>query len=125
MNSKKRAVELAQKIVSKKGADVQVFEMKKVASFTDFFVLATGTSTRHVKTLRDAAVKPARVQGAHALGVEGDPPGRWILVDLGDVVVHLFEAEARNMYSLEKLWGEAIPLELPPDPAARLAQASL
>ena len=125
MNSKKRAVELAQKIVSKKGADVQVFEMKEVASFTDFFVLATGTSTRHVKTLRDEAVKTARVQGEHALGVEGDPPGRWILVDLGDVVVHLFEAEARNMYSLENLWGEAFPLELPPDPAARLAQACL
>ena len=123
MNSREKAVALAQRIASKKGADVQVFEMGPISSFTDFFVLATGTSTRHVKTLRDETVKTARVQGERPIGVEGDPPGRWILVDLGDVVVHLFEEEARNMYSLERLWGEALPVEVPPEMAPSLAEA--
>lgn len=97
--------------------------MKEISSFTDFLILATGTSSRHVKTLADGAVETARVQGERPLGVEGDPPGRWILVDLGDVVIHLFEEETRDHYSLEKLWGEALPVELPPEPLAAVALA--
>jgi len=123
LNSKERAVALAQNIVSKQGADVRVLEMSEVSSFTDFLILATGTSSRHVKALADGALETARFQGERPLGVEGDPPGRWILVDLGDVIIHLFEEETREQYSLEKLWGEAVAVELPPEPLGAVAQA--
>jgi ribosome-associated protein len=66
-----------------------------------------------VRTLADAAVQTAHQHGERKLGMEGDPPGRWILVDLGDVVVHLFEAQAREFYSLERLWDEGPRVELP------------
>ena len=66
-----------------------------------------------MRTLADAAVQSAREHGERKLGMEGDPPGRWILVDLGDVVVHLFEAKTREFYSLERLWAEAARVELP------------
>ena len=113
MTSKEKALALATEVAGKKGMDIQIFDMRKVSSFTDFFVIATGTSNRHVRTLADATVRNARQHGERKLGLEGDPPGRWILVDLGDVVVHLFEAQAREFYSLERLWDEAARVELP------------
>ena len=115
MTSKDKALALAQQIAAKKGMDVQVFDLKRLSAFTDFFVIATGTSNRHVKTLTEEAVKTGRSTGDRPLGVEGDPPGRWVLVDMGDVVVHLFDQEARDYYSLERLWGEAERLPLPAD----------
>ncbi len=96
MTSKDKAVALATELAQKKGTDIQVFDLRGVSSFTDFFVIATGTSNRHVKTLANVALKTARELGERRLGVEGNPPGRWILVDLDDVVVHLFEREARE-----------------------------
>lgn len=114
MTSRDKAVALATELAQKKGTDIQVFDLRGVSSFTDFFVIATGTSNRHVKTLANVALKTARELGERRLGVEGNPPGRWILVDLGDVVVHLFEREAREFYALERLWSEAELVELPP-----------
>ena len=113
MTSKEKALALASAIAAKNGIDIQIFDLREVSSFTDFFVIATGTSNRHVRTLADAAVQTAHQHGERKLGMEGDPPGRWILVDLGDVVVHLFEAQAREFYSLERLWDEAARVELP------------
>ncbi len=113
MTSKEKAVALAGEIADKKGRDIQVFDLRGISSFTDFFVIATGTSNRHVKTLANATLRSAREQGERKLGLEGDPPGRWILVDLDDVIVHLFEQEARDFYSLERLWGEAELVEVP------------
>ena len=114
MTSKEKAVTLAAEIADKKGTDIQVFDLRGVCSFTDFFVIATGTSNRHVKTLANATLKSAREHGERRLGIEGSPRGRWILVDLADVVVHLFEREAREFYALERLWSEAELVELPP-----------
>ncbi len=113
MTSREKALALATEVAGKQGMDIQILDLREVSSFTDFFVIATGTSNRHVRTLADATVQSARQHGERKLGMEGDPPGRWILVDLGDVVVHLFEAKAREFYSLERLWDEAARVELP------------
>lgn len=113
MTSKDKALALANAIVEKKAFDIRIFDLRPVSSFTDFFVIATGTSRRHVQALADAAVELARGIGERPLGVEGERPGRWILVDLGDVVMHLFDAEARDFYALERLWDEAETVDWP------------
>jgi len=104
-----RAQQVAQALADGGGTDVYVLDLIKEAAFTDFFVIATGTSDRHLRTLADMTVETARQMGDRPLGVEGAKTGRWVLVDLGDVVVHLFRQEAREFYSLERLWGDDQP----------------
>ncbi len=124
MNPRDKALAIATALASRKGIDVLVLDLHEISSFTDFFVIATGTSNRHVKSLAEATMECMRGCGERALGIEGDPPGRWILVDLGDVVVHLFEPSARDFYSLERLWGEAERLSVPDVMDAELAEAA-
>jgi ribosome-associated protein len=123
LKAKEKALAIATQLAAKKGLDIEIFDLSEISSFTDFFVICTGTSNRHVKTLADETLETARQHGERSLGVEGDPPGRWILVDLGDVVVHLFESEAREFYALERLWGEADPVPVPEADAERIAEA--
>ena len=101
------ALALATAINDKKGEEVRVLDLHGVCSFADYFVLATGGSDRHVRALADAAVEAATRGGAKTLGVEGKSVGRWVLVDLGDIVVHVFSEEARDYFGLERLWGDA------------------
>jgi ribosome-associated protein len=103
------AQQIAQALADKGGVDVCVLDLGDETAFTDFFVIATGTSDRHLGTLADTAVEIAHLAGDRPLGVEGGKTGRWVLVDLGDVVVHLFREEAREFYGLERLWGEEEP----------------
>lgn len=113
MNSRDKALALAEAVVGKSGTDLHVLDLSELCSFTDFFVIATGTSARHVRTLSDATVEACAKLGSQVLGLEGEQSARWILVDLGDVIVHLFQREAREFFGLERLWGEAEELELP------------
>ena len=101
------ALALATAINDKKGEEVRVLDLHGVCSFADYFVLATGGSDRHVRALADAAVDAATRGGKKALGIEGKAVGRWVLVDLGDVVVHVFSEDAREYFGLERLWGDA------------------
>ena len=98
---------LATAIDDKKGAEVRVLDLRGVCGFADFFVLATGTSARHVRALADAAIAAALRGGAKPRGIEGKPVGRWVLIDLGDVVVHVFQERERDFFGLERLWGDA------------------
>ncbi len=120
MRSKEKALALAEATNEKKGFRVRILDLRGTASFTDFFVIATGASDRHVRSLADAVLETARRSGEQPLGVEGEKTARWLLIDLGDVLVHLFQREAREFYGLERLWGDAAALELP-----RAAGASL
>ena len=84
--------------------DVAVLDVAGLSSFTDVMVIASGTSDRHVKSLADHVVEQAKEAGERPLGVEGDQGGEWVLVDLGDVVVHVMRPDIRDFYNLEKLW---------------------
>ncbi len=87
-----------------KGVDVKTLDVRGRTAITDFMVIATGTSDRHVKALADNVLKDARDAGIKPLGVEGEQSGEWILLDLNDVVVHVMLREVRDFYNLEKLW---------------------
>lgn len=88
-----------------KAQDVTVIDVKGKSPLTDMLILATGTSTRHVKSLADAVEVTAKEAGHQPLGSEGENGSEWVLLDLNDIILHVFTAEMRDFYNLEKLWG--------------------
>ncbi len=87
-----------------KAWDIKVIDVRDRSSITDFMVIASGTSNRHVKALSERVEEAARAHGVRPLGVEGADGAEWILVDLGDLIVHLMLPQTRAFYNLEKLW---------------------
>jgi ribosome-associated protein len=87
-----------------KGVDLMVIDVRDMTSITDRMVIASGTSTRHVKSIADTVALKAKQGGFQALGVEGAQAAEWVLIDLGDVVVHVMTPAIREFYALEKLW---------------------
>jgi len=87
-----------------KGVDIVAFDVRDMTTVTDVMIIASGTSDRHVKSLADAVVMACKKAGVPPLGVEGEQEGEWVLVDLGDVVVHVMQPRIREFYALEKLW---------------------
>lgn len=87
-----------------KAKDVVCLDVKPLTSLADFMVVASGTSSRHVKAMADRVEDEARKIGVKALGVEGAQAAEWVLVDLNDVIVHVMMPDARRFYDLEKLW---------------------
>ncbi len=81
--------------------------VSEVTSIADLFIICTGRSERQVQSIADGVVEKAKENGRQPVGVEGYASGRWILIDLGDVVVHAFVPEERELYRLERLWGDA------------------
>jgi ribosome-associated protein len=101
-------LELAHTIVesleSKKGEDILLLDIKDIAAFTDYFVLCTGTSDRMLDALADSALETVRKQHHKHGRKQGEPREGWVVVDYGDVVVHLFSPDQRRFYKLEELW---------------------
>jgi ribosome-associated protein len=88
-----------------KGYDIQVYNTARLPSMFERVVIATGDSSRQVKALADRVQERIREQGARVYGVEGEKSGDWVLVDLGDVVVHIMHPTVRDFYNLEEIWG--------------------
>ena len=93
-----------------KGQDIKALDVASLTSITDYMILVSGTSNRHVKSLVDKVAIAAKEAGEPPMGIEGTETNEWVLVDLGDVVVHVMQKEAREFYDLERLWS-AIPAE--------------
>ncbi|MGD8566559.1 MAG: ribosome silencing factor [Gammaproteobacteria bacterium] len=88
----------------RKAQDIHVVDVRGKTSVTDIMVVASGTSARQVKAQAERVIEHAKHNGVQPLGVEGEKEGEWVLVDLGDVVVHVMQPEVRDFYHLEKLW---------------------
>jgi ribosome-associated protein len=97
----------AEAALDRKAERVVALDVASLTSFTDAFVIATGTSDRHVKAVADAVIERAHELGSKPLGVEGYDGGEWVLIDLDDVIVHVFQGEKREHYDLERLWADA------------------
>lgn len=106
--------------------DPVALDVSKVTSFADTVVLLTGRSDRQVRAVADGIIAALREAGDAPLGVEGLDEGHWVLIDGNDVVVHVFDPETRDLYDLERLWSDAVPLDLVAlgVPADALAQAT-
>ena len=88
-----------------RGRDIVILDMRELTSIFDYFVLATGSSRRQMHAISEEIDRVLQeTMGDHRLGIEGYVEGRWILLDYGDVVIHLFDEEAREYYALEQLW---------------------
>ena len=96
----------------KKGQFITTIDVRNKTSFTDYMVIATGTSDRHLKSLCDYVAEKAKENGVMPVGIEGDLGSDWVLLDLGDVIVHVMTAQAREFYQLEKLWSVAHAKEM-------------
>jgi ribosome-associated protein len=106
----------------KKALDLTVLDLREIASFTDFFVIATGTNKRQVQAISDEVVEQLKRSGTRAARVEGYQTAEWILVDYGDFVVHVFDDKARRFYDLERLWRESKRVDVSPEQLGFLRQ---
>lgn len=91
----------------RKAGDLRVLELSKITSLADYFLICSGVSERQVQAIADGVVQQLRTDQIRPLHIEGYKPGRWILLDYGDFVVHIFDEETRTFYGLEKLWADA------------------
>lgn len=94
-----------------KAKQVTTLDVTSLTQVTDWMVIASGTSSRHLKALAEQVVEQAKASGERPLSVEGEQGGEWVLVDLGDVLVHLMLPHIREYYDLERLWNPAAPQE--------------
>lgn len=99
--------------LDKRGADPVVLDVRKLSGVTDYYLIVSGSSDRRVQTIAEAVLDSAAEGGRKPLGVEGLREGRWVLLDFGDWVAHVFYEEVREFYDLEGLWFDAPRVEIP------------
>jgi len=104
-----------QAAAEKKALEPTVLDLRDIASFTDFFVITTGTNRRQVQAISDEVVEQLKRAGTRAARVEGYQTAEWILIDYGDFIVHIFDEKARRFYDLERLWREARRVDVLPE----------
>ena len=109
---KEIAIAVTKALDEKKGMDIKLLKIDKVSSLADYFLICTGTSNTHVKTLCDYAEYTLEELGETMLGREGHRGNSWELLDYGTIVVHVFTEEARKFYDLERLWADAESIDL-------------
>ncbi len=109
MNTKELCELAVEALEDIKGIDIKILDVIDKSSVTDIMIFASGNTSRQVKALANSVADKAKKAGSPALGIEGDDSNEWVLVDLGDVVVHVMQPSIREFYNLEKLWGEDSP----------------
>ncbi|MGZ6142896.1 MAG: ribosome silencing factor [Myxococcales bacterium] len=113
-DSRRTAVAAARAAQEKKAEEVVVLDLRGVSGYTDFLVIGSGTSDRQIEAIADSVEKELKAQGHRVVGSEGQRGGRWVLLDFGDVVVHVFHRDERAHYDLEGLWADAPRIEVSP-----------
>ncbi len=122
LTSLERALKCAEFALDKKGVDVKILEIAHISSIADYLVLATGMSDKQVQALADSVRKGLKKFGK-AQDIEGVREGKWVVIDYGDVIVHIFVNELRHYYDLDRLWIDAPLIALPePPPPIPVAQ---
>ncbi|MDH3266563.1 MAG: ribosome silencing factor [Gammaproteobacteria bacterium] len=114
MNSEQLSTLVIDALDDVKAQDIVRLDVRNMTTVTDFMIVASGTSNRHVKALIENVAEKAKMAGCRPIGVEGEEGGEWVLLDLQDALVHVMLPKVREFYNLEKLWS----LELPGDLAA-------
>lgn len=100
----------------KKAFDITAIDLREIASFTEFFIIASGANARQVQAISDEITEKLKEKlNSRVIRVEGYTAGEWILLDYGDFIVHIFEQKARQFYDLERLWRDAKRVEIPKD----------
>ena len=112
ISAKEVAAIAAKALDSKLGKDISLIEITDVSTLADYFLICTATSNTHVKTLCDAVEEAMDAAGEPMLSREGHRSGTWVLMDFGSVVVHVFTAETRSFYDLERLWQDGKTVNL-------------
>jgi len=107
MTPKERAGQITALLDDKRAVDIRMLELIDLTVLTDYFVICTGNSTTHVKSLAGEVEKKLKDEGVYPHHIEGYLSGGWILMDYGAIVVHIFMAETREFYSIERLWTDA------------------
>ena len=97
----------------KKATDIIVLNIGSVASFTEFFIICSGSSSRQVQAISHEVTDKLREQKSRPLHIEGEKTAEWVLMDYGDIVIHVFTESARKFYDLERLWRDAETVPLP------------
>lgn len=114
MQTKEKALFCASQVLDKKAIQVRVLDVRSLSSLTDFLVLASGSSDRQVQACAEAVHQGLKKHyDLLPLGIEGMQEGRWVLLDYGDVMVHVFHEPVRQFYDLDGLWGDAREVALP------------
>ncbi len=112
LTAKEVAWEVTKALDAKKGQDIKLLRINDISSLADYFLICTGTSNTHVRTLCDHAEYTLEQLGEPMLGREGHRGNTWELLDFGSIVVHVFTEEARDFYSLERLWADAEQIDI-------------
>lgn len=101
------AVSIAGVIDEKQGDDIVIYDLRGLCDISDYFVLATAGNARHVDAICDEVEETMKAQGEAPFAIEGRPDCTWLLMDYGQVLVHVFQPEARDYYRLDRMWGDA------------------
>ena len=112
MNSNEQSILTAKAISSKKGLNIKLIEIGDISSLADYMVIATGTSSTHVKAIADEVEYQLDEAGISVSHIEGYRSNSWILLDYVDVIVHIFSDEAREFYDLERLWQDGKEIDI-------------
>ncbi len=112
MNAKDLAIQAVKLMDAKKALDINMIDIRDVSTLGDYFVIATGTSSTHVKALADELEFRLKEEGASPTHIEGYRSNSWILLDYGEVIIHVFTRESREFYDLDRLWQDGVKVDI-------------